>query len=489
MRGAAEHGEIVLTAVIGGRGSLRALDFALTRVTPEHFEDPRQQMLIELLRRYAEQTHGIMSAAALEDLLRDKAAGTRLDYMTYYQALAARPLPDKHAFLHSVQQLRELAAIRGTGDVLSTGLEILRHGVHEDDRDKTLLKGHEDARSYVLAGLAAIESELGMAESPEGDARDDADDILAAYARAKELQLRGEAPGVLFGIDTIDAYVEGGIGPGEMGLWLGWTTVGKSRMCVQQAWHAAVVQGKHVVYFTTETLRPQVCINLVARHSRLPQFGLAEGLNSRKVRAGRLSPSEERALAAVIRDFKTGDYGRLRVIQMPENCTVSGLSARHAAIERQYRPELCIADYLQLFLPDRTRKDSSETGEQAGILKAAKRWCASANKGQGVAFISPWQVNKNGRVAMKAAGGYGLEDASNTSEAAKTPDMVFSLVDREEDTSGGRRAPLEATALKVRDGARGKRFYLEADYATCHFAERDVAEEVALDLDLEAAGV
>jgi len=489
MRGTAEHGEVVLTAVVGGRGSLRALDFALTRLTPEHFEDPRQRVLIELLRRYAEQTHGIMSAAALADLLRDRAAGSRLDYVAYYETLARCPLPDKHEFLHSVQQLRELAAIRATGDVLSTGLEILRHGVHEDDRDRTLLKGHEDARSYVLAGLAAIETELGMAESPEGDAHDDADDILAAYARAKELQLRDEAPGVLFGIDPLDSYIEGGVGPGEMCLVLGWTTVGKSRMCIQQAWNASVVQGKNVTYFTTETLRPQVCINLVARHSRLPQFGLAEGLNSRKIRAGRLSPSEERALAAVIKDFKTGEYGRLRVIQMPENCTVSGLAARFAAIERQYTPDLCIADYLQLFLPERTRKDGSVREDQSGILKSAERWCAAANKGSGVAFISPWQVNKSGRINMKSSGGYGLEDASETTEAAKTPDIVLSLVDREEDTSGGRRAPLEITALKVRDGARGKRFYVEADYATCHFTERDVAEEVALDLELEAAGV
>jgi replicative DNA helicase len=479
-RGAQQHGDIVLAAVIGGTGSTKALDFIGTKLTPEHFPDKRQQDLLKLLARYAAQTHGIMGRAALEDFLRDKAPGSRLDLVAYYDLLAAAPMPTKDQFVHSVGQLAELAADRDTGDVLAAGLEILRHGVQ--DSLGAELRGHADARLYVSARLAEVERDLHLSDSPEGDARDDADDVLASYAHAKALRASGQVPGVLFGIPALDAYVEGGIGPGEMALLLSWTSVGKSRLCVQHAWDAAVEQGKNVVYFTTETLRPDICRALVARHSRLPKFGLAEGLNDRKIRAGALTPAEEQALAAVIDDFKYGPYGRLRVVQMPEHCTMSGLSGRFEAISRMFTPELVIADYLQLFIPERQRRDGSEREDQSGILKSAKRWCASCLGGKGVPFVTPWQVNKTGRQSMKASGVFELEDAHGTSEAAKTPDLVLALMD-EEDTSGGRNAPLRIKALKVRGGPRGQSFPLLADYATCYFHDRDEPDEVGLELE------
>jgi hypothetical protein len=84
---------------------------------------------------------------------------------------------------------------------------------------------------------------------------------------------------------------------------------------------------------------------------------------------------------------------------------------------------------------------------------------------------------------MKSSGGYSLEDASETTEAAKTPDVVLALADREEDTSGGRSAPLELTALKVRDGPRGRRIYLTADYATSYFYGREEPDAAVLELE------
>jgi replicative DNA helicase len=476
---ATAHGDVVLAAVIAGSGSMKALDFAATRLAPEHFEDPRQRDLFTLLTRYALQTHGIMTRQALEDLLRNRKAGSRLALAEYYAAVA-RAMPKRHEFLHSVDQLCVLAAERETGGALATAMEILRNpdGVRQDD--KTVLCGHEDARSWLLAELARIEQSLRASDSPEGDAHDDADDVLAAYARAKDLQMRGEAPGVLFGIRPLDAFFDGG--PGEMAVIRAGTTIGKSRFCIQMAWHASVVQGKHVVYFTTETLRPQICVNLIARHSRLPQFGLERGLNARQIRAGRLSAADEAALDMVIKDFKHSPYGRLRVVQMPEHCTMSGLAARFAAIEKAFPPDEVFADYLQLFEPDRRTRDGHEWESQAGILKRAKRWCGAARKGRGVAFVTPWQVNRGGRQNLRVSGKYTLEDSSGTQEASNTPDIVLDLLDREEDTSGGRRAPLAVAVMKVRDGPRGRQLDIEADYATCHFAERDRLGEADLEM-------
>ncbi len=488
MRGAKEHGEVVLTAITGGRGSVRALDYVMSRIVPDQFEDTRQQALITLLHGYALQTHGICTSSALEDLLRDKPAGSRLDLVAYYDLLAARPLPQGHEFKHSVAQLAELAAKRATGTAMAAGLEILNHGVWEDDH--THLKGHEATRAYLLAEFARIEAEMHLSDSPEGDAHDDAMSVLDGYARAKALRLNGQAPGVLFGIPSLDAYLDGGLANGEMAIIRAGTTIGKSRFCIQWAWDASVMQGKNVIYFTTETLRPEICINLIARHSCQPQFGLGDGLNSRAIRAGRLSAAEETALDAVVTDFKGGDYGRLRVVQMPENCTMTALATRYAAIEKLLGvpPDLVIADYLQLFEPEKRSKDARDFENLSGILKRAQRWCGTCSNGRGVAFGTPWQVNRAGRANLRATGGYTLEDSAGSQEASNTPDLVLDLLDREEDTSNGRRAPLEAGVAKSRGGPRGKRFPVEADYATCHFTERDLGDaEMEMALELEGA--
>jgi replicative DNA helicase len=486
VRGAKEHGEIVLTAIIGGRGSVRALDYVMSRLGPDQFEDTRQQKLLTLLHGYAMSTHGICTSEALSDLLREQPAGSRLDLVAYYDLLAARPLPQGHEFKHSVGQLAELAARRSTGTAMSTALEILNHGVWEDDQ--THLKGHEDARGYLLAEFARIEAEMHLSDSPEGDAHDDAMSVLDGYARAKALRLSEQALGVRVGIPSLDAYLDGGLSNGEMAVIRAGTTIGKSRFCIQWAWDASVKQGKNVIYFTTETLRPEICINLIARHSRQPQFGLADGLNSRSIRAGRLSAAEETALDAVIADFKGGDYGRLRVVQMPENCTMTALASRYAAIEKMFSPDMVFADYLQLFEPEKRSRDARDFENLAGILKRAERWCGTCSNGRGVAFATPWQVNRGGRANLRASGGYTLEDSAGSQEASNTPDLVLDLLDREEDTSNGRRAPLEVQVKKSRSGPRGKRFPVEADYATCYFSERDLGDaEMEMALEMEGS--
>jgi replicative DNA helicase len=480
------HGEVVLRGILAGGGSAAALDYAQLHLREEHFEDTRQRSLFTLCVRYMRQTRGILTRDALDDLLRRHRPGSRLSLITYYDVLA-RARPKGHEFKHSVDQLRELAAERATKDAYATALGIITSPDGWEDENGAVLKGDEDSRAWLLSQLAAIDRDTHLAESPEGDAHDEADDVMAAYARAKALHLSGQAPGVLFGIDELDAMIDGGVGPGEMCLIRAGTTIGKSRLCVQWAWHASAIQSKHVIYFTTETLKPQICNNLVARHSAYlgPQYGFPRGLNARKIRAGRLTDPEEDFLAIVLKDWKdeAGRYGRCRVVQMPEHCTMSVLAARYAAIGRQFTPQLCIADYLQLFEPDKRGRDSREHENMSGILKTAERWCGAVE----VPFVTPWQVNRGGRANLKANGKYTLEDSAGSQEASNTPDIVLDLLDREEDTSSGREAPLDLIVMKMRDGPRGQVVPLVADYATCLFAAREAADESLLELEMSDA--
>lgn len=473
MADSVEHGKTVLSAVLYGGGSLRALDYARTRLAPEHFTDTVQRALFLILQNYADQARGILPRKTLDDVLRDQAPGRVLQFQEYYDLLAATE-PELHEFTHSVAELRNLAAERATGEALAQGMEILRSGVHSDD-GRDFLKGHADARVHVMASFAAAESLHGTAESPEGDARTEAAEVLARYARAKELRSRKQSPGIAFGIPELDRKIPAGAMPGSLSIVLGWTSAGKTSYCVSWAHHVSVMQGRDVVYFTTETLRPQVVAKLLARHSRLPQFGLPQGLNSSAIQAATLSDAEEQAFQAVLGDFSgnTG-YGRCWVVQCPRAATVGTFESRLAAIGRNFTPGLVVMDYAQLLAPERSRYDSKNHENLAGVVKDLKQVAATFADGSGVPVVTPWQVSREGYRSKKTTGAYDLLDVAETKEAADTADLVIALIDPATDDTRGRAVPITASVIKNRDGERNFSADLTADFATSYFGARNV---------------
>lgn len=478
------HGRVVLSAILAGRGSVSALGYATDRLVPpeQFFTDPVQRKLFLMLGRYNYQVGGIMTRSALEDVLRNAGAkpGTALMFQEAYDDLAAAA-PEPHEFRHSVDQLRELAADRATGAALAAGMQIMREGLRTDDGREW--SGHAAAREYVLAEFAAAEAAVGADDSPGGDVTEEGDDILAVYARTKELRKTGKVQGIEFGLPALDQHLDGGLGHGELALVAAAMTAGKSSLCVQSAWYNAVEQGKNVLIFTTEQHRTALRIKIVARHSRHPKFGMPRGLDTRAIRSGQLGDEGERFLAAVVADLKTGDYGSLQVIQMPEECTLSRMAARAEAVSRVAVPDVVFIDYLQLFNPEKVSRESRQHETQAGLLKAARGWARSFRRGRGVPVISPWQVNNPGLQTMKSSGEFTLEHLSETIEAGRTPSMVLGLMTSEEDSSYGRAAPVELKVLKNRDGPRGRKFALTADFATCCFSDRDMPDEDPIDFE------
>jgi hypothetical protein len=480
------HGKTVLATIVAAGGSVKALDYAAERLAvPElFFTDTVQLKLFLLLERYRRQAGGIMSREVLSDLLRGRKPGTVQLFEEAYDGFAA-VLPAEHQFRHAVDQLRELAAERFTGEALAVGRQVLAASEAEPARleDGRALWGHLEARAYVQAALADAEQLGADADTPATDIARDGDEVMAAYARAKEMRNAKKRIGVAFGIDSLDKYLGGGIGMG-LALVVAGTTVGKSSLCVQAAWFNAVIERRNVLVFTTEQHAHEVRLKLVARHSRLPQFGLAQGLDTARIRGGWLNEEEEGILARVLDDLKTGDYGGLEVVQMPEHCTVPMWTGRAESIGRRRRPDLLVFDYLQLCDPVQRSRDSKEHESQSGIVKSSHRWGQTAFRGHGVALLSPWQANQGGAQALRGGGGgFSLDThMSQTKEAGNTAGTVLALAALEEDTSRGRAAPLVLTVEKNRDYARGGRFQVVADYATSHFSDREEMAEDPIDL-------
>jgi replicative DNA helicase len=462
-RSASDHARIILASIIPNRRDL--LDRALRDLTPDLFEDQVLKNLFLLLERYAEVTNSVMTSAALADILASSGRdpGTAAHYQETYALLEA-VTPAESEFLWSLEQIRDLAAERATGAAITSGMAILNGGL--DGEKGQTYRGHADARAYVLQAFSEIDRSLSLQESPEGDIRGEGRAFLASYASRKQARLSGTLRVVQTGVEGIDSRI-GGFEPGELNLVVGYTNSGKTSLCVQLAWHAAVAQGLHVVYATTETLRPQVTRKIISRHSRLEVFGLPEGLNSRDLKAGTLSPELEPKLQEVVEDFtRNPAYGSLNVIQLPRGAGVPALETRLVRLARERDLGLVILDYAQLL--SSSRRYDSLREELGDVVKSAKAVATTLQDGRGVPLISPWQTNRRSYEEAQRLGYYTTLALSETAEAANTPDVILSSLEPQENDS--RYAQLKVQILKNRDGETSGVFDVSVDYATSRFS-------------------
>jgi replicative DNA helicase len=459
---AVDHGKVVLATILSGRKDL--LQVALRHLQAEHFTDVIQRGLFGMCERYLDAAGEILPLSAVGDILRamNQPPGTVLQYEEYYAYLISMQ-PEEADFRWSVQQLRELAAETVTGEMLAQSMEILKKGRTEGKRH---LQGHKDAREWLLAKTAEIERNLHQADAPEGDMRLEVQDIVTEYGERRQAAIEGTAH-VQTSLPELDDALGGGIARGELALVGGFTTAGKTSVCVQMAWHAVVAQGRNVVIFTSETLRSQIRVKILARHSRLERFGLPEGINSKLIKGGLLDREGAMAFQEVLTDWKDNEaYGKCYVAQVPRGATISTLEARLRRLSSAWRADMVIVDYLQLLRT--SERFGTDRESQSRVVKDAKELAATYLDGYGVPLVSPWQMSRKAREEAKGGNGYSLSSLADTHEAAATPDVIFSVLEPD-DYFGGRHTKLKFQVLKGRDGERGKEITVDADYATSHF--------------------
>jgi replicative DNA helicase len=467
MPDAVEHGQVVLAAIIPGR--LDLLYKAQRHLTPDHFVDPVQSKLFTLMERYSDITGSVLTTAALEDLLRNSDASKSPLYLETYGLLEEKQVTDGD-FSWSVSQMRELAAQSATLEAITDTMEIARTGKSLPSGE--ILQGHEAARVYVMEAFANIDRDLTMQEAPEGDIREEQQDLLQDYADRKTSYERGTSGGIQFGIRDLDRKV-GGIQPGELALMAGYSSDGKTTLCTQLAWSAAIEQGKNVVFFTTETLRDQVRRKIVSRHSRLDIFGLPSGLNNKDLKTGTLSVDLEGKYREVVTDLtRNPAYGKLYIAQVPRSSTIASIEQRMFRLQRRFNIDLVVMDYLALLASTQRRQTQRE--ELAAILKEAKQVCTTFDDGRGVPFVSPWQVSRAAREAAEKIQQYSSASLSETAEATNSADLIISLFAPPDTTD--RYADVQLQILKARDGETANSLLTEVDYATSWFRSKDQFE-------------
>jgi replicative DNA helicase len=446
----------------------------LRSLSKEHFPDPVLADMFTLIDRYALKTGSVLTQSVVHDLMRKTADEGRLAHLgETYDLLAEANITDAE-FDWSVSELQDRLAERQTQQALTEAMEILTVG-KPTGKEGEIVLGHEAARENLMTSMSVIEKELHIQDSPEGDIREEESDVLAEYAERKRLLKEGMHQGVNFGIESLDDKL-GGLQRGELVLSVGYSSDGKTTLCTQLAWSAAVEQNKNVVFFTTETTRDTVRRKLISRHSKLPKFELDEGINTRDIKAGTLTEAQEIRYAEVVRDLaRNEDYGKLHVSQVPRGATLSAIEAQLYRLQRQFDIDLVVLDYLSLIRPA-ARRDSDREA-LSGILKESKQLSTTFNGGKGIPFVSPWQVNRQARDEASKLGYYTSRALAETAEATNSADVIISILRDENQDS--RYADLKGQILKNRDGETAASLIYKVDYATSHFQSQNVSASLA----------
>jgi len=461
---AVEHAEIVLSGILPNRKD--RLEKAMRRLTPEHFEDRKHANLFKFLEKYSDSVNAVLPRKFLDDHLKSKVEEAQhLTYMELYDSFAEKTIEDPE-FFWSVDQLRELAAEKETGEAITEAMEILRKG--KEVSRGAYLKGHVDARNRLTDSISVIDRELYQVDAPEGFVQDEEQEILNEYEENRERRLSGKLQGVGFGVEALD-NITGGMQRGELVIVAASSSNGKSSLAAQSAWHAATQQGKNVIFFATETGRVQIRRKLIARHSKLEMFDLPEGLNTRDLKEATLTEREEKIFKDVVADLSNNsDYGKIHLAQVPRGSTIASLEHKISRISRNVGVDFVVMDYLALL--DGAQKNMDDRNKQMNTLREAKLVATSAADGLGIPFLSPWQIKREGRKDADSTGYYDMTDLSDTSEAEKVADLIISIYREKQDI--GRYAEANGQILKNRDGERSNQILMDVDYATCTFTSK-----------------
>jgi replicative DNA helicase len=438
-----DQGATVFSAIIPS--NREALEYALQRLSLNHFRDGIQRTFWKVLSSYGERYGDVFPLEHLTALLTKhgvESAKVAL-YAEYYSQFAKREVPES-SFRFAIDSLREDLDKRQTGEILTTAFDILEQGVEVDG---VFLTGDAAAREYFHSRIVAVEERAITEETPEGDIRTEGDRILALYEAAEANHESGNDDSIKTGITCLD-NATGGMQRGELVIIAAYTNEGKSQLTAQTAWSACVEQGKNVFFATSETVRDTTMRRILSRHSRLPQFGLPRGLNSKDIQFGRLTPDERAVYHDVVRDFTTNsNYAMCYISQLPRNATIGLVDHRATRVDRARRIDLIAIDYLQLLRSDVLRANVGEREMFNDILRTTKVLAPSFGGGRGTTILSPWQIKQADYKAALVSMAYTLGALADTTEAEKSPDLIFALLRPNPTSQEG-----NVQILKARDG-------------------------------------
>lgn len=441
----------------------------LRQITESNFETPAYRELWKFIDAYYDDHMQVIPRTILkEQMLRAGVTPEQAVGLDEIYGFLSSLQVSAHEFDASLDILKEDELTKKTSNAVVAAREILQ-GEYYDEKTDKVLRGQEAARAYLSEQLQDLES-VGSDYAPEGDMRDDVEDLWNKYNYVEANP--EEHAGIPYGIAEVDKFT-GGVRAGDLALIAAFTGEGKSHLLAGLAWNA-MRTGRNIQMFTTETTREDMEVRIIARHSRLDKFKLPGGIDSKDILNGTLSADHKDVFRDALTDFRQ-ECGQLIMVQMPANGNVDYVHAKANQYNRKSPLDLLTIDSINLLQAGRRYDSKREMLED--LLQGFKRFSTAFDSGRGVGVVSPWQMSRTAwKEAVERGGTYTKASLSDTAEAEKSPSQLITMMKGEHFGEPGR---VNIQVLKNRSGEEMGKISYPIDYRNSYIGSSAEAGLIA----------
>lgn len=377
-------------------------------------------------------------------------------------------------YIHLLKQLWEDQNRQRTLILYKEAQEIATKGlVIKEGREKKRLQGVRDSIIYFTSKAHDLIPSEHNART-RGDVRHDAQPAWDEYQVAKHD--KDKVWGKFMGIEEIDTVCHG-LKRGEMWVHAAFTGELKSMFSINWAYMLVTRYRTNVFYCSFEMPYEQLRRIILVRHSANPRFEVQgkKPLDYRKVRDGELTPEEEAFYKEVLTDWdENEEYCQFHIWCPDRDVTIDDIRLEAELLHKQIDVGFLVLDHGGLIDP--RKRNSNYTVELNSVLRDAKKMALYFNHGEGLAVLTLFQINRDGKdQADKSDGKYKLRALSYANETEKSADTVTTTylndTHRENGTS-------MCCCLKNRDNPLFKPFLLGVNF-TCRRIYRMTPESLA----------
>lgn len=332
------------------------------------------------------------------------------------------PLSKYTFFVDSFIEQKEAEWI---ADIQTLSMIALEKG-YTDPKTKLIYSGAQGCKQLLSKITYENPYSKVNQDYPEGNIRDDSVEVIEEYEDKKN-----GIVGVhecFTGFSIIDDATGGGK-RGDLILIGAYTGEGKSIMLTNIAHELCTNQGKNGVIVTVETPRKVYRRRVITRHTCMPKFGSLKGLDSNKIRDGKLTEAEEIVFLKSLKDFETNpEYGYLNIIQMTRGASIKTAVEKIEEINNKVPLDYAVIDYISLMSALRNRSSRREEIEE--MLQFAKEAAMTIGSGKGICMFAAHQTKQAAREKVKPEDDkfYTVRDFDHTSEAGKSIDVGIMLL-------------------------------------------------------------
>ena len=277
----------------------------------------------------------------------------------------------------------------------------------------------------IQSALNNIKSVNQIRIYKDGSLRDYANDFLGLYNAKRENPEFGA--GIRTGYTFID-YAVGGLKPGELLLYAGITSSGKSLLLMNtaiQMWMGEnniemtehFKKGCDVLLFSLEMNYEDYMQRVLARLAMVPQ---------RSIREATLTEDEQKRVSKAFRFIKLYPHS-FRVIDLPRRATAETLELIiNEQADKGDKPAVVVVDYMNLMTAD-VGKDQSDWLIQAAISEQ----CHELARVKEIILLSAVQLNPKGEGAKD--GSAGVKSFRRATQIADNADFIIAINTRKDE--------------------------------------------------------